>query len=84
MTMRFGDAIIRVMISTPNRVRKQVTYWLLVCEPFGCGEIPGYFCLISYIWSLKLCDLSNSNLQIFQNVKSTVHVNKINLVLCFN
>ena len=63
MTMGFGDAIIRVITSAPKKVYKQVTCRLLVREPFGRGEIPGYyFCLISCIWSLKLCDLSNSNL----------------------
>ena len=46
MTMRFGDVIIRVITSGPKRVYKQVTCRLLVCEPFGRGEIPGYFCLI--------------------------------------
>ena len=58
MTMRFGDVIIRVITSAPKKVYKQVTYRLLI----GRGEIPGYFCLISYIWSLKLCDLSRGNL----------------------
>ena len=81
MPMLFGGVIIRVITSTPKKVYKQVTYRLLI----GCGEIPGYyFCLISYIRSLKLCDLSNSNSSTFQNVKSTVHVNKIKLILCFN
>ena len=61
MTMRFGDAVIRVITSAPKKVDKQVTYRSFVCEPFGRGEIPGYFCLISYIWPLKLCDLKNSN-----------------------
>ena len=62
MTMGFGDAIIRVITSTAKKVYKQVTYRLLGRELFGRGEIPGYyFCLISYIRSLKLCDLSNSN-----------------------
>ena len=56
--MRFGDAIIRVNTSASKKVYKQVTYRLLI----GRGEIPGYhFRLTSHIWSLKLCDLSNSN-----------------------
>ena len=62
MTMRFGDVIIRVIKSAPKKVYKHVTYRLLVCKSFGRGEISGYyFCLIGHIWSLKLCDLSNSN-----------------------
>ena len=45
MTMRFDDAIVRLITSAPKKVYKQVTYRLLI----GRGEIPGYFCLISYI-----------------------------------
>ena len=55
--MRFGEVIVHVITSAPKKVYKQVTYRLLI----GRGEIPDYFCLISYIRSLKLCDLSNSN-----------------------
>ena len=48
--MRFGDAIIRVITSAPKKVYKQGTYRLLDREPFGRGEISGYyFCLISCI-----------------------------------
>ena len=55
--MRFGDVIIRVITSASKKVYQQVNYWLLI----GRGETPGHFCLISYIWSLKLWDLSNSS-----------------------
>ena len=41
--MRFGDAIIFVIILAPKKVHKQVTSQSLACEPFGHGEIPGYF-----------------------------------------
>ena len=43
---------------SPKKIHKQVAYWLLV----GRGEIRGYFCSISYMWSLKLCNLCNRNL----------------------
>ena len=58
VTLRFGDVISRISISALKKVRKQVVYRLLI----GRDETPGYFCLTSLIWSLKLCDLSNSNL----------------------
>ena len=65
--MRFGDAIIPVIISAPKKIYKQVTYRSLVCEPFDRGEIPGYFCLINYV--LANCFLALRPLFPFQQAQ---------------
>ena len=55
--LRFDDVITRVITSALKTVHKKVAYQLLI----GRGEILGYFCLVNQNWSLKLCDLCNSN-----------------------